>query len=237
MIGREQQQKIEAHVAAIRYALTETFREEDDWRDASGEALESLDALAARLSGLQAQAERNWIFARKEAERAEAAEARLSGLQDTLAEERRRAIRAEAELYLYRLWADSAAYEGRLAEAVCDYLDRRKLGNHVIGPEVGKVLDAEDGAAALDAALSLNTDGPKGVTCDEDCACGDPTKCGTADPETLSVCPKCEALVEDLDGFGVLFHDGCGYCSHPDVYDGACRACGAALNGDGEATE
>jgi len=33
-------------------------------------------------------------------------------------------------------------------------------------------------------------------------------------------CPNCGRWVEDLDGFGVLVHDECGYCSHPDVYGG-----------------
>lgn len=47
------------------------------------------------------------------------------------------------------------------------------------------------------------------------------------DPAPISVCPKCGALVEDLDGFGVLAHDECGYCSHFDVYGNACRVCGA----------
>lgn len=50
------------------------------------------------------------------------------------------------------------------------------------------------------------------------------------DPEFLSACPKCGGLVEDPDdGFGVLFHDECGYCSHPDAYGGACSNCGATI--------
>lgn len=39
-------------------------------------------------------------------------------------------------------------------------------------------------------------------------------------------CPSCGAWVDDLDGFGVLVHDGCGYCSHPDIYGDTCTACG-----------
>ena len=30
-----------------------------------------------------------------------------------------------------------------------------------------------------------------------------------------SQCPKCKKWVDDHDGFGVLAHDECGYCSHP----------------------
>ena len=71
----------------------------------------------------------------------------------------------------------------------------------------------------------------RGITCRPGCACGDPTVCGTVDPDLLSPCPKCGSLVEDLDGFGVLIHDECGYCSHPDSYDGRCRHCGTP---DGE---
>jgi hypothetical protein len=55
------------------------------------------------------------------------------------------------------------------------------------------------------------------------------TLCGTVDPLVLAVCPKCRALVEDLDGFGVLIHDECGYCSHPSAYGGVCDACGATV--------
>jgi hypothetical protein len=43
-------------------------------------------------------------------------------------------------------------------------------------------------------------------------------------PETL--CPNCLAWVPDLDGFGVLAHDACGYCSHPSSDDGVCGICG-----------
>lgn len=39
-------------------------------------------------------------------------------------------------------------------------------------------------------------------------------------------CPSCGAWVDDLDGFGVLFHEECSYCSHPDVYGGICQICG-----------
>lgn len=68
-------------------------------------------------------------------------------------------------------------------------------------------------------------------TCEPGCVCGDATCCGTVDPDLLSVCPKCDALVEDLDGFGVLIHDACGFCSHPDSYGVSCRNCGARVGG------
>ncbi len=45
------------------------------------------------------------------------------------------------------------------------------------------------------------------------------------DDTNLSICPMCGGYVEDLDGFGVLAHDACGYCSHPDRYGGECTIC------------
>lgn len=49
----------------------------------------------------------------------------------------------------------------------------------------------------------------------------------TIDEETPeSQCPKCGEWVEDLDGFGVLHHPACGYCSHPSRTDGVCDLCG-----------
>lgn len=55
----------------------------------------------------------------------------------------------------------------------------------------------------------------------------------------MSVCPSCGTEVEDLDGFGVLAHDECGYCSHPSMtgtalYRGGrkiwkCDACSALV--------
>jgi hypothetical protein len=32
--------------------------------------------------------------------------------------------------------------------------------------------------------------------------------------------------VDDFDGFGVLAHAACGYCSHPSRDDGVCGICG-----------
>lgn len=39
-------------------------------------------------------------------------------------------------------------------------------------------------------------------------------------------CPKCHAEQADLDGFGVLYCEACGYCLHPAVADGKCELCG-----------
>ena len=43
-------------------------------------------------------------------------------------------------------------------------------------------------------------------------------------PETQ--CPRCGDWVEDCDGFGVLCHVRCGYCSHASVDGGVCGLCG-----------
>ena len=49
-------------------------------------------------------------------------------------------------------------------------------------------------------------------------------------------CPKCDEELPDFDGFGVLAHEACGYCTHPsyDTIDGGyepatwrCTICGA----------
>ncbi len=42
-------------------------------------------------------------------------------------------------------------------------------------------------------------------------------------------CPKCHVEVQDLDGFGVLVHEPCGYCSHPDVCGDTCTGCGQII--------
>ncbi len=44
-----------------------------------------------------------------------------------------------------------------------------------------------------------------------------------------SCCPQCGAWVVDLDGFGVLRHEACGWCAHPSVTGGLCGLCGAAV--------
>lgn len=73
-------------------------------------------------------------------------------------------------------------------------------------------------------------------TCEPGCPCGDVTLCGTVDPALLSTCPKCGALVEDLDGFGVLAHDACGYCSCPSIDGDTCSICGKTAD-DGYAKD
>lgn len=47
----------------------------------------------------------------------------------------------------------------------------------------------------------------------------------TETPQTK--CPKCSQWLDDHDGFGVLAHGKCGYCSHPSTIDGTCGICGA----------
>lgn len=42
---------------------------------------------------------------------------------------------------------------------------------------------------------------------------------------TIAICPKCFGEVQDFDGFGVLCHDVCGYCSHPSITGGRCDSC------------
>jgi hypothetical protein len=44
-------------------------------------------------------------------------------------------------------------------------------------------------------------------------------------------CPKCGEWLDDLDGFGVLRHEKCGYCSHPSVDDGECNLCDQKVGG------
>lgn len=46
----------------------------------------------------------------------------------------------------------------------------------------------------------------------------------TDTPQTQ--CPKCGHWVDDHDGFGVLAHGTCGFCSHPSTLDGICGICG-----------
>jgi hypothetical protein len=39
-------------------------------------------------------------------------------------------------------------------------------------------------------------------------------------------CPRCGDVTEDLDGFGPLICDRCGWCSHPSSTGDVCDACG-----------
>lgn len=49
----------------------------------------------------------------------------------------------------------------------------------------------------------------------------------STDEEVIYVrCPKCERRHEDHDGFGVLFCNWCGYCTHSSITNGACDFCG-----------
>lgn len=45
-------------------------------------------------------------------------------------------------------------------------------------------------------------------------------------------CPRCGKWIDDNDGFGVLAHGACGYCSHPSTLDGTCGICGELRDGD-----
>lgn len=44
-----------------------------------------------------------------------------------------------------------------------------------------------------------------------------------------SQCPGCGHWHNDLDGFGVLHCDICGYCKHPNSTDGVCGFCGETI--------
>lgn len=39
-------------------------------------------------------------------------------------------------------------------------------------------------------------------------------------------CPKCSAVYDDHDGFGVLHCEKCGYCTHAVRTNGVCDLCG-----------
>lgn len=42
-------------------------------------------------------------------------------------------------------------------------------------------------------------------------------------------CPQCGGWIPDYDGFGVLYHALCGYCTHPSIIDNVCDCCGQIL--------
>jgi hypothetical protein len=54
------------------------------------------------------------------------------------------------------------------------------------------------------------------------------------DEYTTATCPRCHAVQEDADGFGVLYCEACGYCKHPAATDGKCDLCGAVQPGCSE---
>jgi Zn finger protein HypA/HybF involved in hydrogenase expression len=49
------------------------------------------------------------------------------------------------------------------------------------------------------------------------------------DPPTMT-CPKCGKESEDLDGFGVLHCEACGYCTHDAIDGDRCSLCGLDFN-------
>lgn len=49
-----------------------------------------------------------------------------------------------------------------------------------------------------------------------------------------ATCPRCGDEVEDLDGFGVVAHERCGYCSHASIDGDTCNLCGCVLEAFGE---
>jgi hypothetical protein len=56
-----------------------------------------------------------------------------------------------------------------------------------------------------------------------------PTKrCRVTDLPTMT-CPKCKAITDDHDGFGVLHCEACGYCIHASITEGVCDLCGQAV--------
>jgi ribosomal protein L37AE/L43A len=50
-----------------------------------------------------------------------------------------------------------------------------------------------------------------------------------AEHPDLINCPKCGAEQEDLDGFGVLYCEACGFCTHASVNGDICGLCGAEV--------
>jgi primosomal protein N' len=49
---------------------------------------------------------------------------------------------------------------------------------------------------------------------------------GDIEGDEQTQCPNCGAWVADFDGWGVLAHGECGYCSHPSSTGGVCDICG-----------
>lgn len=44
--------------------------------------------------------------------------------------------------------------------------------------------------------------------------------------EPTMLCPRCGQQYDDLDGFGVLHCEHCGFCTHASMTDGRCDLCG-----------
>jgi hypothetical protein len=49
----------------------------------------------------------------------------------------------------------------------------------------------------------------------------------STDP-VMVACAKCGREQEDCDGFGVLYCESCGHCTHASVTGDICGLCGAA---------
>lgn len=51
-----------------------------------------------------------------------------------------------------------------------------------------------------------------------------------ADNPDMIECPKCGIKQEDFDGFGVLYCEACGYCTHASVNGTVCTLCGNTVH-------
>lgn len=53
----------------------------------------------------------------------------------------------------------------------------------------------------------------------------------TASPleDRMTTCPKCGAEEEDFDGFGFLYCEACGYCTHASIDGDVCGLCSKTL--------
>jgi hypothetical protein len=51
----------------------------------------------------------------------------------------------------------------------------------------------------------------------------------------LTQCPRCKQRIEDHDGFGVLYHEACGYCVHASRTNSVCDFCGDRAPADVQA--
>lgn len=50
-----------------------------------------------------------------------------------------------------------------------------------------------------------------------------------ADDVPEAACPQCKDELPDLDSFGVLYHQACGFCRHASIDDGRCNFCGKVV--------
>jgi hypothetical protein len=70
--------------------------------------------------------------------------------------------------------------------------------------------------AAIDAQLALSTQ---------------PTASEGEKDMPIRRCPKCDDEQPDMDGFGVLHCEHCGFCTHASITNGKCDLCGHAPDG------